>query len=181
MEEKKSTVKMYSFTYGVGVYTTTLVLAAFIFLLGIFLLPKAEGIGLVLCSLLFVLLSFYLRLAKYMNYITLTNTTVSTKKKTLAWDEVYITMSYYFIHPGVRRDDDYLFFDDHYLSKEEIYSRRVKKEAFYLMVTPKRLEVILEKYNKKIQLLDCCGTDRKGLYYRVLEYNKAIDKSQDID
>lgn len=179
MEDKKSIVRMYSFTYGVGVYTTTLVLAAFTFLLGIFLLPKTEGFALLVSGLFFAVYSFCLLQFKYLNYITLTDITVSTKKKTFTWDEVYITMSHYLIHPSIRAESYYIFFDDHYLSKEEIYSRRVKKDTFYLMVTPKRLEFILQKYNKKIHLLDRCGIDRKGLYEKIYDYNQTISKSQE--
>ena len=179
MENKKSIVKIYSFTYGKGGYITILTLAVISFLFGIFLLPNTEGIAMLIVGLFFVLFSFCLLHFKYLNYITLTDKNVSTKKQIFSWDEVYITMSYYFIHKGIRREDYYIFFDDHYLSKEEIYSRRVKKDAFYLMVTPKRLDIILKNYNKKIHLLAKCGIDRKGLYDKISEYNQTIDKSQE--
>lgn len=179
MKDKKSLIKIYSFTYGKCCYITTLALAALCFLLGAFFLPNAEGIALLVGGLLFVLLSFCLLHYKYMNYVSLTDKNVSTKKQTFSWDKVYITMSYYFIHTSIKREDYYIFFDDHYLSKEEIYSRKVKKDAFYLMVTPKRLEIILQNYNKKIQLLERCGIDRKGLYDKINEYNKAADNNQE--
>ena len=177
MEDKK--IKLYSFTYGKANYIIMLVEAGVFFFISIFLLPKAEGFALLGGGVFFILLSFYLRLRKFMNYITLADENVSTKKQTFSWNEVYITMSYYLIHTGINRYDYYFFFDDHYLSKEEMYSRRVKKDAFYIMVTPKRLELILQKYNKKIQLLDRCGIDRKKIYEQVLEYNQAIDNRQE--
>ena len=185
MEDKKPVIKLYSFTYGKAFFIFTLVAAAFCFLLGIllsicdhdarYLIPLFGG------CLLLVLYSFWLIHAKYLNYITLTSTDISTKQQTFSWDEVYITLSSYLMHPSIRMEDYYIYFDDHYLSKEEICSRRVKKDAFYLMVTPKRLEIILQNYTKKIQLLDRRGIDRIKLYDKVLEYNQAIDKSQEID
>lgn len=179
MVNKKSIIKLYSFTYGKGIYITVLTLAGVWFIVSIFLLPNAEGIAMLIAGFLFVMLSFYLLLRKYMNYVTLTDENVSTKKHTFSWGEVCITMSYFRVNHGIRREDYYIFFDDHYLNKEEMYSRRVKKDAFYIMVTLKRLEVILQKYNKKIQLLDRCGIDGKGLYNKIIEYNQSLEQNQD--
>ena len=178
MEDEKTAVKLYSFTYGKCCYITILALAAFIFLLGVFLIfsDVKLGIGLMAVSLFFVLYSFWMIYRKYLNYITLTDTDVSTKKQTFSWDKVYITMSRYARFDGTQREDYFIFFDKYYLSKEEIYSRRVKKDAFYLMVTPKRLEMILQYYTKRIKLLDRCGSDRKRLYDKILEYNQALDR-----
>lgn len=179
MEDNKSTIKYYSFTYGKVIYISFLAFAGLCFFLSIFLLPNAEGIAMLLIGFLFILLSFCLLRFKYMNYITLTENNVSTKKQIFSWEEVHITMSYYFTHHGTSRMDYYIFFDDHYLSKEEMYSRRVKRDAFYIMATPKRLEVILQKYNKKIELIDRCGIDRKHLYDKINEYNLSLEKKQD--
>lgn len=179
MENKKQKMKLYIFTYGKCYYIIMLTLAVCFFFISFFLLPKAEGFALLGGGIFFILLSFYLLLNKYMNYITLTDKNISTKKQAFSWNEVYITMSHYLIHTGIARQDYFIFFDDHYLNDKEIYTRRVKKDAFYLMVTPKRLEIILQKYNKKIQLLDRCGIDRKGLYNKILEYNQAIEQNQD--
>lgn len=175
MENKKSIVKIYSFTYGVGIYTTILCLAGIFFSFGAFFLPNAEGIAVIVVGLGFVMYSFYLIHCKYLNYITLTDTKVSASKQTFSWDEVFITMSHYFIHKSIRREDYYIFFDDHYLSEEEIYSRSIKKNAFYLMVTPKRLDVIMQRYNKKIKLLSRCGVDRQHLYDKVCEHNQRFN------
>lgn len=173
MEDKKSIIKLYTFTYGKGSYITILSLAAVFTILGAFLLPNREGIALLLGGLVLVGVSFYLVYSKYLNYVTLTDAGVSTKKQFYSWNEVCITMSYFFIDPTVSRKDYYIFFDDHYLSREEIYSQKVKKDAFYLMVTPERLNVILQRYNKRIELLERCCVDHKHLYDKVCEYNEA--------
>ena len=182
MDNKESVIKIYSITYGKDIFIVTLVAAGLVLLLGIFLLPKPEGIAVMLCSLLLVLYSFGLLQFKYLNYIMLTNTTVATKKKEFTWNEVCITMSLCMIHATTYREDYYLFFDDHYLNKEEINSRRVKKEAFYIVVTHERLNIILQRYNKRIKLMNRSAKDRKNsVYDRVLEHNSALDKSQECN
>lgn len=176
MADKFSTIKLYSFTYGKGVCITMLVAAAGFVLLGAFLLPNIEGICMMSLGLLFVVIFACLIYFKYLHYITLTDKSISTKKQTFLWNDVYITMSLYLVHPSIRREDYYIFFDDHYLNKEEIYSHKVRSHAFYLMVTPKRLEIIFQRYGKKIQLLERSKIDRKGLYEQVEMYNQSLTK-----
>lgn len=176
MADKSSTIKLYSFTYGKGVCITMLVAAAGFVLLGAFLLPNIEGICMMLVGLLFVVIFACLIYFKYLHYITLTDKSISTKKQTFLWNDVNITMSLYLVHPSIRREDYYIFFDDHYLNKEEIYSHKVRSNAFYLMVTPKRLEIIFQRYGKKIQLLERSKIDRKGLYEQVEMYNQSLTK-----
>ena len=176
MANKSSVIRLYTFTYGKGVCFTILVLAVCFFLVGAFLLPNIEGIVIELTGLLFVVFLFCLIYFKYLNHVTLTDKSISTRKQTFLWDDVYITMSIYLIHTSIRREDYYIFFDDHYLSKEEIYSHKVKSKAFYLMVTPKRLEIIFQRYSKKIQLLECSKIDKKGLYNQVDMHNQTLTK-----
>lgn len=176
MEDKNTIIKYRSATYGVAVCVVLLVEAAIFLLIGCILLPSAESIALFAISLFFVLFSLCLGyLFGYLNYIVITDKTVSTKKQTFLWKEVYITMSYYSIHRSVRGENYCIFFDDHYLSEEELYSRRVRKNAFYLMVTPERLDVILQKYNKIIKLFERPHRDVKGMYDRVYKYNQSLD------
>lgn len=174
MENKKSTIKLYSFTYGTGINATILVLAAIFCCFGIFLLPEYEGSALLICSLLFILYSFCLFHLQYLNYITLTNKTISTKKKSFSWNEVCITMTLGSIHKSIRRTDFYFYFDDHYLSDEEICSRKVRKDAFYLMVNLKRLDTILQWYTQPIVMLDICRTYKNKLYDKVCAHNNSL-------
>lgn len=179
--DKKLDMKCSITPYGVCVYALMLIFAGILFFVGIILLPKPEGGTLLIVCALVILYSFCLIKCKYLNYIILNDKTVSTKKRQFTWDEVYITMSIYNFHKGERGDPYFIFFDDHYLSKDEIYSRRVKKGTFFMTVTPKNLEFILQNYNKKIQLLDHSRISWKRLYNRVIEYNSSIDKIQESD
>ncbi len=178
MENQKSTIRLFSFTYGKGVYITILCLAACSFIIGAFLLPNIEGIAMLLVGLFFVALSFCLIYFKYLNCVTLTHKNVATKRQSFSWDNVFLTMSLYAVHTTIRREDYYIFFDDHYLDKEEIYSHKIKSNAFYIMVTPERLELILKMYSKKIQLLERSRIDKKGLYDQVNEYNQMLENCE---
>lgn len=172
---EKNKIKMNSVTYGAGIFITMLILAFTCLILGVVCFPNKTSIVLLVAGVFFVICTCLLIYFKYINYITINNKTLSTKNRTLSWNEVCITFSYYVAHLAVRKSMHYyLFFDDHYLSEEEIYSRRVKKDAFYLMVTPQRLDIILKKYSKKIQLLERCPIDKKGLYDKICQYNESI-------
>lgn len=174
MENNKSFIKYRSSPYGVSVYVSFLVLTMIFLFLGIFLLPEYEGIALLVCSLLCVLYSLCLRyIFKYMNYITITEKTVATKNKTFSWNNVCLTMTNYNLHKTVKGKMCCIFFDDHYLCKEEIGSKRVKKDAFYLVLTQNRLDHILKTYNKEIKLLDRCYWSKK-LYDKVCAHNNSL-------
>lgn len=165
-----------------SIYIMSLILAAVCLIASAFCLPRKEGIGILVIGVFFVGCSFLLLRFKYVNYITVSDKSVSTKKRSFSWDEVCITFSLYDVHLSVRASwTYYLFFDDHYLSEEELASKQIKKEAFYLMVTKKRLETILKKYNKKIRTLHVSPYHKTSLYDEIRRYNESLEAEKQND
>lgn len=182
MEENKTIVKLNSVTYGVCIFVTSLILAVACLITSAFRLPHKDGIGFLVIGVFFVGCSVFLLRFKYINYITISDNYVATKRRALSWDEVCITFSWYDVHLSVRASwTYYLFFDDHYLSEEELASKQIKKDAFYLMVTKKRLEIILKKYNKKIRTLHVSPHYKINLYDEILWHNNSIEAEKQND
>lgn len=123
------------------------------FLLGVMLLPSITAVGLFAFSLVFSMIMIYYLKHKYWNFIEMSKKIVCHNNQSYDWDDVYITVTY--SKPNIARNsfDYYVYFDDHYLSEEEIESKSIKSKGFYMMLTEKRTELLLGFEPKKIKIL----------------------------
>ena len=117
-------------------------------ILGLFLLPGNEGIGVLVFSLWPI--PVFLE-GKYWNVLYLSAAGVRRGKEQLDWDSVFVTVK---IVPKGRSLVYYLFFDDHYLTMKETKSKKIRKKGFYLVLRPKRVEPLLRYYQKPVRLLN---------------------------
>lgn len=164
--------------YGIFEFSLIFIAEIAVFIFGIYSFVDNENI--LICSffnLFFVSVLIYLYRAKYLCFITITDIDVSTKKRRLSWGEVYITLTNYYFHLGTKGETYFLFFDDHYLSEHEILTPKVKKGAFYMLATAQRLDVVIKKYNKPVQVLTRCELDHKDVYEKVCKFNDSVRKN----
>src|SRR5690606_16436544 len=99
---------------------------------------------------------------KYYNTIYVNDNGVEYKNDLIPWNELKITMFY--ISNMSRSKTYYFTFGRHYFTTKDI--RNILKQGFYIMLNLKRLNIILKKYNQKIEILGELGY-RKQLYNAV--------------
>lgn len=106
---------------------------------------------------------------KYYNIICVNDDGVRYRNNFIPWDELRITMFY--ISNMSRGRVYYITFSQHYYATKDI--RKILKQGFYIMLNHKRLNIILDKYNQKIEVLGDLGY-RKELYNAVKKHNLNI-------
>lgn len=144
-----------------------------IILTGIILLPKEEGIAvlLVAVALIVILVLFYLN--KYSNVLVFTDENITLRKQCISWRDVYITA--YCHSPNMRNNYDiYFYFSDHYLTIQEVCSWKVKKKGFYIIVNYKRAQYILSKDFRGVKVLNNARIDRDGVMSMIFAHNAVI-------
>lgn len=123
----------------------------FTFLIGLFLLPRMEAIGVFFLTLIcFVILLNYLS-RKHWNFIEASEEGVSHHRESYNWEDVCITVK---CHNGGKTADYYAFFDDHFLTDKEVDSKLIKRKGFYMILTSKRVTLLLSNYQKEIKFLN---------------------------
>jgi hypothetical protein len=108
--------------------------------------------GYMLCTLFFIFPLLYFYSDKYWNHIYVSDKEVQHKTTVYKWEDVYMTLTY--LPPNFGRSfySCAVFFDDHYLSEQEIRSRRVRKKGQYLILDKGRTEFLLQFYDKPVML-----------------------------
>ena len=125
-------------------------------IMGISLLPAVEAIGLFAFSLFFILSLLHYIKNKHWNFIEETESGICHGKENYSWESVCITVMYR--RPNFLRNayEYYVYFDDHYLSKDEIDSKLVKDKGFYIILTPNRMKWLTRRYHKEIKIVEEC-------------------------
>lgn len=154
--------KMGFVPYGRAIYWIVLLLFLLCcFCSAIVLLDEVNETNLAtLLGALFVLIPLLsVVLAKYPQYIILSDNMFFYKKKKYEWKNIYITVDYR--SPTINRNFyEYIaYFSDHYLTPLEIQSKEFKKKGIFLILTPKRIAFLLPIYRKKIKILRICPDD----------------------
>ncbi len=142
-------------------------------ILSIVLLPNLEGYGMLVLAVICVLSIVYYVKTKHFNYISFSKDSIYYKKEKYDWHEVYVTMA--FSKPIFARNsyDYYFYFSDHYLTEEELKNDKIKKAGFYLIVTKKRLGILLPLMTKKIVVIKE-GPYGKIIYDTIVNFNDSL-------
>ena len=122
-------------------------------LIAIVLLPSKESFVLLMFSLVFFVFLLKIFAQKYCNFIEVSDQCVRHGKDTYTWEEVCITVDYSKPNSVKRGYVYYAFFDNHFLTAEEVHSKAIKRKGFYLMLTRKRLERLFSSYMKELKVL----------------------------
>lgn len=145
----------------------------FIFMCLCLLLGKAEeGFMVLPFAVLMSAFVVVFHWKKYSNVLTFTNDKVLLKKKSISWDDVYITA--YCTGPTfIRKNYDiYIYFDDHYLTSKEVRSAKIKRKGLYLILDYERASYILFRYAKKVEVLNNYAlVDREGVMCMIMMHN----------
>ena len=143
--------------------------------IGIMLIPSLVSLGMFAFSIVFLLSGVYYIYKKHLNYVKVSSKGVQHKKTNYTWQEVYITITY--SRPTFIRNsyDYYMFFSDHYLTKEEVESKEQIKDGFYLIVNLKRVKYLLQRYSRKVNFLGESPYDRaRAVTKFVNDHNNLI-------
>lgn len=146
-------------------------------ILGVVLLPKPESVGMFAFSLIFLIaLADYIN-KKHWNFIYVFEDRICHGHEEYKWQDVYVTVKV--SKPTFARNsyDHYIYFDDHYLTKEECESRAIRKKGFFMILTYKRAEWLFQLYQKRIKILNESPYRRsKKMMDQIKEYNlKYLD------
>ena len=82
---------------------------------------------------------------KSLNFVEFTDTEIRHQKTTYSWTDVHISVMYRssleipFSFPPVY----YVYFNDHYLTREETLTKEILREGFYVELDLKRTELLL--------------------------------------
>lgn len=139
---------------GVGIIVVICLEILLILLIGLFLLPKIESVGIFCFAIVAgVALIHYISL-KHWNFIEISTDGVFHQKENYTWKDVFITVKC--SNPNFARNsfDYYAFFDNHFLTNEEVESKWIKRKGFYIILTSKRIELLLQNYQKEIKVLN---------------------------
>ena len=100
---------------------------------------------------------FYLILrGKSLNFVEFTDTEIRHQKTTYSWTDVHISVMYRssleipFSFPPVY----YVYFNDHYLTREETLTKEILREGFYVELDLKRTELLLQHCKNYIHIID---------------------------
>lgn len=123
-------------------------------LIGLSLLPQIEAIGLFCFTLMFGgALIHYLTL-KHWNFIALSKNGIRHRKEEYIWEDVFITVKCCNPHFARKSFDYFAFFDNHFLTDEEIGSKLIQRKGFYMILTSQRIDLLLSNYQKEIKFLN---------------------------
>lgn len=119
--------------------------------IAIIMLPSMESLGIFCLALIIALIMISYINQKWVNYLYLDDSKIRHKNVEYIWENVCITLS---CEAHGKQILPYLYFDNHYLTEEEIKSKDTKRKGFYILVDPKRINYIFQFYKKKIKFLN---------------------------
>lgn len=146
-------------------------------LVSILLIPKQEGYVMLILSAVFVVALGYYICTKHVNYISISSEGIRHVDVEYSWSELYITMDY--SRPIFARNsfDYYFYFDNKYLSVDEIKNQYIKKKGFYIIVNTNRLNEILPFYKKKVKIIKESSFAKKVLEAVKKHNNELIENN----
>ena len=119
-------------------------------------------------------LIYIVKIKLYFNFVMVSDDYVWHKRVKYSWNEVYVTM--HMVSHG-NTTPDCLYFSSDYLSQSDI--KENKHKNFCILVTRKRLEHILPKYPKRVEVLKTNRWSKKVLQI-VQEHNKKIENGKNV-
>lgn len=122
--------------------------------IGLILLPRIESFGLFAFSLVFLWGAMDCISKKHWNFIFVSEDYIYHGDEKYKWEDVFITGMTSSPNFMRRFYTYYVYFDDHYLTMKECRSKATQKKGFYIMLNPKRIELLLRFYQKEIKMLD---------------------------
>ena len=111
-------------------------------MIGLSLLPEIEAIGVFSFTLMFCITLIYYLILKHWNFIEVSKEGISHRQDRYNWGNVFITVKCSSPIFSRKSFDYYAFFDDHFLTDEEIASKVIKRKGFYMILTEKRIKNI---------------------------------------
>ena len=115
---------------------------------------------------------------KYMNHILVSHAGVSHKHLSYTWNTVCITVMWMDSPYENAFPLYYAFFSNHFMTRNEILSKENLKSGFYIVLTPKRAEILFRHYKKRIELLEQIPKDvLKKIPKIIFEHNERIGRN----
>ncbi len=131
----------------------------------------------ILVGMLFIV--WHMIRKKYMNHICVSDGGISHKDESYAWDEVCITVMWSKSPYENAFPVYYAYFSNAFLSRNEIQSKEILKRGFYIVLTPKRAEILFQYYKKRVELLEQIPNDTMQKIPKVIfKHNKKIEDDQ---
>ena len=127
--------------------------------------------GLWVFALLGVAYTIFAYSKKCANYISLNAYGIYFKGKKYKWSDTFVTIQCGDSFKFKRPFNNVVYFSDHYLTQEEIKTRRIKRQGFYMELDERRAYYLLSFYHKRVQLL---GNDMYTTS-AVRDHNKWIN------
>lgn len=158
---------------GIGFIIVGYSLIFITFFIGLCLLPQDIAYGVWFFTLVGIVFTVYCYKKKCANYIYFGQDGIFCKKKKYEWTNIYVTM--YCPGPSLLKKtyENVVYFADHYLSVEEISSREIQRQGFYIELNQERLTILLSHYSKRVQVLNYSKVD-KHTTTMVENHNKQI-------
>ena len=174
MKKKKDNVKYNTVPNGriiVSVFWTITIVFIFMCLL-FWLFHDSTGFLMLPFAIIMLTFAIVFHWKKYSNVIKFTNEKITLKRKSISWNDVYITL--YCPGPTFLRKnyDVYIYFDDHYLTEKEVHSFAIKKKGFFIILNGERTQYILSHYPKSVRVLNNYAlVDRDGVMSMIMSHN----------
>ena len=134
--------------------------------------PSITLVSVFVIPLILLFITIYFIKNGYLSYLEIDNLKISDKKNSLDWKNVYISVTTAFSSVHGRGPIVIMYIDDHYLSEDEIRSKKYKMFMIVTPMMPQRQECILSKYNKKVKIL---SNYQDELFEVFLKHNKQFD------
>lgn len=106
---------------------------------------------------------------------------IKGKRKTLTWDTACLTVHCHRFLAS-RTVFAWLYFDDHYLSKKEIFSWRIRRQGLCIRLNYKIAQFVLARCNSKIEVLNEQLCNYSDLIFSIYMHNdRVLSRAQNDD
>lgn len=153
--DNKTFTKFACVPYGKACMIISYICVSIIAITGVTLLSTGDsiGFGILLFDLAFIPFITLMHFHNCANYITFFDDKIQSKRRTLTWDTAYLTVHCHRILAS-RYAFVWVYFDDHYLTAEEIFSKRVRKQGMCMRLNAEKTKFILLRCKNKVEILN---------------------------
>ena len=163
-------IRMNTDSAGPAEAVVCLCVSVFWIVIAVLAMEQGSGVVWFFGAALVLSIALYCSARIFRSFVCLTETSVWHGNEKYTWDEVFLTVGFF---PYGRNWAGYLFFDKRYLTERECQSKRIRKKRFFIILTPKRLERILQYYHKAILLENEMPFGQgKRLCERIRQHNR---------
>ena len=176
MKKQNTGYKFYTIPNGLGFiaigYSLTIITA----IIGLCVLPQNTAFGIWLFTLVGILYTIYAYNMKCSNFIVIDNEGLEHKGKKYAWEKTFITM--YCPGPNLLRNtwDYFVFFENRYLTEDEIMSKEIRKKGAYMALNQNRATILLSLYDKPVKITNRARIDKQKILLMVQEHNSKYSE-----